>query len=80
MKTSSPSSRSNYIAPGDRILRMPEVMDKVGLSRPQIYLLISKGCFPKPIKLTPSGRAAGWLLSEILDYMQSRVDQREAGK
>jgi prophage regulatory protein len=57
----------------DRILRMPEVMKVVGLSRPQIYLLISRNEFPKQIKLTPGGKASGWLLSGIMSYLRSRV-------
>ncbi len=59
----------------DRILRMPEVVRTIGLSKPQIYLLISKGEFPKQIKLTSGGKVAGWLQSEIMDYIQSRIDQ-----
>lgn len=57
----------------DRILRMPEVVETVGLSRPQIYLLISQNKFPKQIKLTPGGWVAGWLQSEVMDYIRSRV-------
>lgn len=62
----------------DRIMRMPEVMETVGLSRPQLYLLISQGKFPKQIKLTPGGKAAGWLQSEVLDYINSRVVESRA--
>ena len=57
----------------DRIMRMPDVMRTVGLSRPQIYLLIQQGEFPKQIKLTPGGKVAGWLQSEVMGYLKTRV-------
>lgn len=67
-------SNLQSISANDRILRMPEVMETVGLSRPQIYLLIAQGEFPKQIKLTPGGKVAGWLKSEVLDYLQDRIE------
>ncbi|MEQ8407034.1 MAG: AlpA family phage regulatory protein [Marinoscillum sp.] len=59
----------------DRILRISEISRIVGLSRSQIYLLISQGKFPKQIKLTPAGKAAGWLHSEVLEYLNARISE-----
>jgi prophage regulatory protein len=55
----------------NRILRMPEVMQITGLAKPTIYLHISKGTFPKQIKL--GLRAAGWLASDIQQWIDSRI-------
>ena len=55
----------------DRFLRMPEVRLITALSRAHIYLLISKDEFPKQYKL--GERAAGWLESEVLAWMQSKI-------
>jgi prophage regulatory protein len=55
----------------DRFLRMPEVRSITALSRAHIYLLISKDEFPKQYKL--GERAAGWLESEVLAWMQSKI-------
>lgn len=63
----------SIVQPNDRILRMPELVKTVGLSRPQIYLLISQNKFPKQFKLTPGGKVAGWLQSEVMEYIRSRV-------
>ena len=60
----------------DRFLRLPEVRLTTGLSRAHIYLLISKGSFPKQVKL--GEKASGWLLSEIRDWMQSRIIKSRA--
>lgn len=43
-----------------RILRMKDLPPKVGLQPSTLYGLIAKGKFPKPHKLVPGGRAAGW--------------------
>lgn len=59
-----------------RILRLPQVKDMTGLSRSTIYAEISKGKFPKQIKLT-GGRSVGWSESSVIDWIRSReiVDQ-----
>ena len=55
----------------ERLLRLPEVKHITALSRAHIYLLISKDEFPKQYKL--GQRAAGWLESEVLAWMQSKI-------
>ncbi len=37
----------------DRLLRLPEVVHRVGLSRTTIYSLISTGEFPRQIVIAP---------------------------
>lgn len=36
-----------------KFLRLPEVRERVGLSRSQIYKMIQEGGFPAPVKLAP---------------------------
>ncbi len=55
----------------DKFLRMSEVRRRVPLSRSQIYLLISRNEFPKPISL--GSRAVGFLESEIDAWITARV-------
>ena len=45
-----------------RLLRMPQVLDRVGLKKTVIYERIKAGTFPKPIKL---GSASAWQAHEI---------------
>ena len=61
-----------------KILRLPAVVERVGLRRSAIYAAIQRGQFPSPIKLLPSGRAAGWSEREIEEWILSRL--RESGK
>ena len=57
-----------------QILRRPDLETKLGLSRSTIYALMSKGQFPRPIKL--GCRAVGWRSNDIekwLSEMQGEV-------
>jgi prophage regulatory protein len=53
----------------DRVLRIPEVIDLVGLSVSTIYAMIADGRFPRPIKL--GKRAVGWKESTIDAWLAS---------
>jgi len=55
-----------------RILRLPEVMARTGLSRSTIYLRISQGNFPKPVSL--GARAVGWIEVEIQEWLQRQIE------
>jgi prophage regulatory protein len=56
-----------------RIIRWPKVHDKVDLCRSHVHQLVSKGEFPAPIKLTPNGRASGWVESEVDTWVEQRI-------
>jgi prophage regulatory protein len=53
------------------ILRLPEVLIRVGLSRSSIYLAISRENFPKSVHL--GARAVGWLESDIERWIDERL-------
>lgn len=55
----------------ETVLRLPQVRQRVGLSRSTIYALAACGRFPVPIKL--GSRAAGWLASEIDAWLAARI-------
>ena len=57
-----------------RILRMQDLPDRIGFRPSTIYELIAKGNFPRPFKLMPGGRAAGWLEATIDNWIASRND------
>ena len=46
-----------------QLVRLPRVREAIGLSRSEIYRLISLGQFPKPIPL--GARAVAWDWDEI---------------
>jgi len=59
-----------------RTLRMKDLPSKVGFQPSTIYGLIAQGKFPKPFKLTPGGRAAGWQETEIDAWITARVEDQ----
>ncbi len=59
----------------DSILRLPEVMARVGISRSAIYLAVSRFTFPQPIKL--GARSVGWLQSEIDSWIAEKTQSRK---
>ncbi|WP_426177377.1 helix-turn-helix transcriptional regulator [Massilia sp. TWR1-2-2] len=58
----------------DRIIRMPELKSRIGLSRSTIYEAIKKKEFPSSVSLGP--RAVGWLESDIDSWLDSRISSR----
>jgi prophage regulatory protein len=52
-----------------RLLRLPEVIARVGLKRSAIYQRMSEGRFPKSRSLGP--KCAVWVEAEIDDWVQS---------
>ena len=58
----------------DRLLRRPEVEHKTGLTRTAIYDAIRKGDFPESIPI--SSHSVAWLCSEIDEWINNRIAQR----
>jgi prophage regulatory protein len=54
-----------------KILRLPAVLAKTGLSRSTIYCRISSGTFVAPIKI--GTRSVGFLESEVEAWIESQV-------
>lgn len=58
-----------------RVLRLPAVINKVGLGRDSVYRGVREHWFPAPIKL--SERASGWFEDEIDAFLEKRASERE---
>lgn len=57
-----------------RILRLPQVMEMVGLRKTAVYQRIKENSFPAPIKL---GSASGWIQHDIEDWINQQVARRQ---
>ena len=53
-----------------KVLRIGEVLERVGISKSTLWRWIQAGQFPKPINLGP--RAVGWIEEEIDEWISSR--------
>lgn len=58
--------------PARHILRMPALVEKTGLARSTLYLLIQRGEFPAPRKITNS-RTSGWDSLEVQAWIDARL-------
>jgi len=58
-----------------KIIKLPKVMEMTTFCRTTIYRLIEQGKFPKQIKLAE--RSSGWLENEVLDYLETKINNRE---
>ena len=54
-----------------RLLRLPVVLDKVGLGRSRLYELVKAGIFPAPIKI--SDRAVRWPEDRVDHWIAERI-------
>lgn len=54
----------------EKILRIREVVDRTGLSRPTVYRLAQSGRFPRQVQLSP--QCVGWKESEIEAWIEAR--------
>lgn len=55
-----------------KILRLPEIKARTGLSRSTIYLRVSQKSFPAPVSL--GSRAVGWIESELNDWLDKQIE------
>jgi prophage regulatory protein len=62
----------------DRILRLPEVKTRTGLSRSSIYSFIKESKFPKSVNI--GIRSVGWLESDINSWISSKIPSSHGGK
>jgi prophage regulatory protein len=70
----SAQDESPYLPPAEtvpptRLLRLPEVMARVGLRRSAIYQRMSEGRFPKSRSLGP--KCAVWVEAEIDEWIRA---------
>lgn len=52
------------------VLRMPEVLRRVQLSRTTVYIAVKRGAFPAPIRI--GARAIGWREADLAAWLAAR--------
>jgi prophage regulatory protein len=62
----------------NRMFRLRDLPQFVGLRRTQIGELIKSGEFPKPVPLSDSGRAVAWLEHDLIAWQNARIAARNS--
>ncbi len=68
------NNASNQCSP-DRLLRLREVIHRLGLSKSHVYALIKQGAMPAPIKM---GSVSAWIESEIDAFIGNAISASRA--
>lgn len=71
--SASADQATPQVPPPPRLLRLPEVIDRVGLRRSAIYQRMSEGRFPKSHSLGP--KCTVWVEEEIDAWIRSIADK-----
>jgi prophage regulatory protein len=58
-----------------RLIRIRDVVARTGLSRGSVYDALSRGNFPRPVKL--EGRSVGFVEAEVDRWIAARVNARD---
>jgi prophage regulatory protein len=61
--------------PPERLIRQPEVLRRIGISKSTLWSWVGTGRFPAPVKLGP--RAVAWSENAVQSWIAERI---EAGK
>lgn len=61
-----------------KFIRLPDVLARTGLKRANLYLLMQRGGFPEPVKI--SSRSNGWVESEVEAWIEARIAERNRAK
>lgn len=67
MNDNTSSTQQHTTASRPAIIRLPEVMQTIGLSRPSIYRMVKAGTFPQQVRL--SLKAVGWFRAEVEQWL-----------
>ena len=70
--TTGTGNAGSIPAHGEKLLRLPQVLEMTGRGRTATLDDVKVGTFPKPIKC---GTASMWVYSEILAWIDQRIRQ-----
>ena len=59
-----------------RLLRLPSVLDKTGLSKSSLYEKIASEHFPKPVRLGTDAKSVAWPEHEVDQWIHDAIRRR----
>jgi prophage regulatory protein len=65
-------SQSNNQIPPITLMRIPQILKVMPVSKSKFWLMVQKGEFPKPIKI---GRSSFWTIEQVQVFIRERSGQ-----
>lgn len=65
-------NQSNNQIPPITLMRIPQILKVMPVSKSKFWLMVQKGEFPKPIKI---GRSSFWTIEQVQAYLRERMGQ-----
>jgi len=65
-------SQSNNQIPHITLMRIPQILKVMPVSKSKFWLMVQKGEFPKPVKI---GRSSFWTIDQVQAYLRERMGQ-----
>ena len=65
-------SQSNNQIPPITLMRIPQILKVMPVSKSKFWLMVQKGEFPKPVKI---GRSSFWTIEQVQAYLRERTGQ-----
>ncbi|MBT8545223.1 AlpA family phage regulatory protein [Polynucleobacter paneuropaeus] len=62
----------NSQTPPITLMRIPQILKVMPVSKSKFWLMVQKGEFPKPIKI---GRSSFWTIEQVQAYLRERTGQ-----
>lgn len=54
------------------LMRIPQILKMMPISKSKFWLMVQKGEFPKPIKI---GRSSFWTIEQVQTFIRERTKQ-----
>jgi len=54
------------------LMRIPQILEVMPISKSKFWLMVQKGEFPKPIKI---GRSSFWTIEQVQTFIRERAKQ-----
>lgn len=54
------------------LMRIPQILEVMPISKSKFWLMVQKGEFPKPIKI---GRSSFWTIDQVQTFIRERSKQ-----
>ena len=59
------------------LMRIPQILEVMPISKSKFWLMVQKGEFPKPIKI---GRSSFWTAKQVHDFIRDKYSQSSCAR